>query len=478
MDIKEFKDKHKGETCYILCNGTSLNDVDLDLLKDEVTFGVNKIFLKGFTPTYYVAVNPLVIEQSVKQIEALDCPRFLPYTEARKFPATKDHPDPAIVSIDTSFPLPSFQTRLDKGPMWEGHTVTFVCLQLAYWMGFERVIILGMDHDYGEVLNPNAEAKAFGPDKHHFDENYFAEGQSWNLPDLQMSEIAYSLARQAFEGDRRRVINASSYSKCNVFERQPLNTIIGASKPDVSAIVSAYHAEKFLGGCLSDLMAQTMWEADLLEILVVCKQGSKEHQIAKRHKGIAIVTTEDIPTVYEAWNLGVRAASGKYLTNANTDDRRHPGSMELQVGILDGNPSVDLVYHDQYITWKPNQTYDEFVAENNGKTLVGGRFENEPGIFAWADFDPRTMIDGCYIGPQPMWRASLHQRFGLFDTEFKSAGDYEFWLRCVRGGSRFLHIPIPLGLYLARLDGIELSDPALNGTEFGMARVRYSGWRR
>lgn len=37
----------------------------------------------------------------------------------------------------------------------------------------------------------------------------------------------------------------------------------------------------------------------------------------------------------------------------------------------------------------------------------------------------------------PMWRASLHQRYGTFDPRsFGPIADWEFWIRCASGGAR------------------------------------------
>ena len=83
--------------------------------------------------------------------------------------------------------------------------------------------------------------------------------------------------------------------------------------------------------------------------------------------GAKIVLTEDVPTVYRAWNLGIKAAEGQYITNANADDRHHPLAYTLMAAILDARPDIDLVYHNQYITWEPNQTLKEFEEENKGK---------------------------------------------------------------------------------------------------------------
>ena len=64
VNWRDLADKHRGETCLIIGNGPSLNDVPLEFLHKYPSFGTNRIYLKeGFTPTYYCSVNPLVISQ-------------------------------------------------------------------------------------------------------------------------------------------------------------------------------------------------------------------------------------------------------------------------------------------------------------------------------------------------------------------------------------------------------------------------------
>ncbi len=54
-----------------------------------------------------------------------------------------------------------------------------------------------------------------------------------------------------------------------------------------------------------------------------------------------------------------------------------------------------------------------------------------------------------------MWRKSLHEKHGFFDSSFTSAGDWEFWLRMASAGETFKHVDEYLGLYLKRADSVE-----------------------
>jgi hypothetical protein len=69
-----------------------------------------------------------------------------------------------------------------------------------------------------------------------------------------------------------------------------------------------------------------------------------------------------------------------------------------------------------------------------------------------------------------MWRRNLHQIHGYFNPAFKSAGDYDFWLR-VAGERNFFHLPLMLGLYHANEHGIELGNPELSERESLQAQL-------
>lgn len=233
--------------------------------------------------------------------------------------------------------------------------------------------------------------------------------------------------------------------------------------PLVTAIVSTYNDARFLEGCLEDLARQTI--ADKLEIVVV-DSGSEQNEreivasFQQRHKDISVtyIRTEERETVYAAWNRAIQVARGKYLTNANVDDRRREDALELMVAYLDAHPEVALVYADAVVTRTENALF-----RSPGDVV---------GFFKWPDYDPKHLFQICYVGPQPMWRRSLHSRYGYFDPTFRSAGDYEFWLRIAQH-ERFGHLPDLLGLYLWRDSSVEHRDQALSLRESEVARARY-----
>ncbi len=209
--LGDWKDKYKGRRAFIIGNGPSLNQTDLSRLKDEFTFGLNRIFLMfprlGFNTSCLVSVNDLVIEQSLQEMESLALPKFLSWRSHRFF-----HPSSVIpflpIFLYTTYESPKF-ARDARGRLWEGATVTNVALQLAYHMGFQQVILIGVDHDFASKGEANKEVVSTGDDPNHFSPGYFGKGFRWQLPDLETSEIGYRLARSAYERAGREVLDAT-----------------------------------------------------------------------------------------------------------------------------------------------------------------------------------------------------------------------------------------------------------------------------
>ena len=227
----------------------------------------------------------------------------------------------------------------------------------------------------------------------------------------------------------------------------------------VSAIVSVYNAERFLRGCLDDLRAQTI--ADDVEIIVVdAASPQNEAAIVREYDGVVYLRAPQREPLYASWNRGIRAARGTYVTTANADDRHRRDALERLVDALERDRGAALAYADAAVTMRENATFDD----------------TRPPVFhRWPDFDRRRLFRAAFIGPQPLWRRELHERYGWFDESFATAGDYEWWLRLAAAGERFVHIAEPLTLYLASASSIEHRDPQLNWRESEAARERH--WR-
>ena len=222
QSLKKFENKHLNEDCFLICNGPSLNKMDLSPLHEYTVFGLNKIYMIRDTVDlhidYHVSVNPYVVEQSYSEYSKMKCPCFLSISGIDKL-----HKDDInelssnIYPIKTGNPEFCFSTN-PYNSIHEGHTVTYVALQLIYWMGFKNVFIIGMDHTFDCKGNPNEKQIMTDDDPNHFHPEDF-KGNEWQLPDLKHSERAYFLAHDYYLADKRNIYDATVEGKAYIFSK-------------------------------------------------------------------------------------------------------------------------------------------------------------------------------------------------------------------------------------------------------------------
>ena len=215
--LNALRDQHRNQRCFIIGNGPSLKNTDLSLLKNEFTFGMNRFYLMfpelGFATSYFVSINDLVAEQCAADFQALQMPKFFSW-RARKWLK----PDDNLYFLYTTYTGPKFGKNA-AGRLWESATVTYVALQLAYYLGFQQVILIGVDHNFTTQGKPNTTVTSEGDDPNHFSPAYFGKGFRWQLPDLETSEMGYRFARQAYEQAGRQVLDATVGGKLTVFPK-------------------------------------------------------------------------------------------------------------------------------------------------------------------------------------------------------------------------------------------------------------------
>lgn len=204
---EDYHDLHNGETCFIIGNGKSLANESNEFLRSYTSFGTNRIY-KKFIPDYYVCINELVARQYKEEISMINSVKFV----------TEKVQMGGVIPIKSNYVM-GFSKEPWKS-ISEGNTVTYVCLQLAYWMGFQTVLLVGVDHYYKYNGYPHEVLLAEGEDPNHFDPTYFTGGVLWNAPDLKGSEDAYRLAKRVYEKDGRNIINITKGSLLDVFEKE------------------------------------------------------------------------------------------------------------------------------------------------------------------------------------------------------------------------------------------------------------------
>lgn len=221
--LKHWKDRYAGQKAVIVCNGPSLLKTDFSLLEGVFTFGLNKINLlfdkSNFRPSCIVAVNPFVIEQNKSFYNQTPIQLFLDSC------ATKTVSQRENVVYLHSTGRCKFARNCSIS-IYQGYTVTFVALQLAFHLGFKEIALIGCDHNFATKGQPNLTVTSGEKDDNHFDPNYFSGGVKWQLPDLLQSEVSYTLARDVYSSSGRKIVNASVDGNLEIFERCRLEDFV------------------------------------------------------------------------------------------------------------------------------------------------------------------------------------------------------------------------------------------------------------
>ncbi len=224
QQLKTYQEKYTGKRCFVIGNGPSLQKTDLSLLKDEYTFGMNRVYLAfqewGFQTSFLVSVNDLVIEQCYQDFHKLEIPKFFSW-RAKNLLYPTGIPDQNTNFLFTTYTGQTFAKK-GFGRFWEGATVTYVCLQLAYCMGFKEVVLVGVDHNFTTQGRANQTVVSQGDDLNHFNKDYFGKGFRWQLPDLETSERSYKLAKEAYNNAGRQIVDATVGGRLTVFPKMDL----------------------------------------------------------------------------------------------------------------------------------------------------------------------------------------------------------------------------------------------------------------
>ncbi len=240
--ISRFKDIHKGERCFIVGNGPSLTVRDLDKIAGEYSFGSNRIYNMfphtKWRPTYYCEADPFVAtvikKEDMRSIINGGSTAFLSLRSCDDYPdGTKENenvyfyyvkPIFGVESIRNETRLPEFSENVPDY-FYSGLTITYEMIQLAAYMGFKELYIIGCDHNYNRTietgtLTVNAEIKNNYPkEMGEMDERI--QKPTFN----PKTTIAYQAAKKYADEHGIKIYNATRGGRLEVFERVDFDNI-------------------------------------------------------------------------------------------------------------------------------------------------------------------------------------------------------------------------------------------------------------
>ena len=238
-----FRDRHRGQRCFVIGNGPSLKEQDLSRLRGEITFAVNAFYLhpvikESWLPTYYFLSDPQYFDGSVALAEFAELtaaigstPIFVPHYAKDFLTTTGALPaDQTYYLASCGGEEESWRARPDLTKTIPGaQTVVQLAILAAMYMGCSPIYLLGLDHDWlshgGQHLNFYSEETA-------------AEQPEGNLPGwtyrkmmeamLTMWDIYEMLARIA-DAEGIEIVNATHGGFLDVYKRQSFESIVNSA---------------------------------------------------------------------------------------------------------------------------------------------------------------------------------------------------------------------------------------------------------
>jgi hypothetical protein len=215
-----FKNRHKGQRCFLVGNGPSLSHLDLRKLAGELAFTVNRGYLAsrfGLPQTpYYLITDPLTYGPYALEVRRAAVGTRFYRADVCDLPEYRDAPDrePAIrvpfhraPTMDEGY----FAEDATTG-VFRGFTVILDAAQLAFMMGCHEVYIIGCDLDYQQT---DTHVYGTGP----------IEQQRINVMPIAKVLEAMAVAARVFQRHGRTFANAGVGGRLDVIPRVDYRTL-------------------------------------------------------------------------------------------------------------------------------------------------------------------------------------------------------------------------------------------------------------
>lgn len=225
--LKRLKGIHKGKRCFIIGNGPSLKVDDLEKLDNEISFACNGIYYifdkSTWRPDYYCVQDYEVIIDNYKKINEVEVKRerFIGWASIRLFDIINDF---VFYNLDSKEFYPN-KPNFSEDPVeciCDGYTITYSCIQLAVYMGFSEIILLGVDHNYAIEMDINGRIIRNDSIKDHFDDR---DSVYNSIPALFKTTVSYEKAKEICDLHSVKIFNATRGGKLEVFPRVDFDSL-------------------------------------------------------------------------------------------------------------------------------------------------------------------------------------------------------------------------------------------------------------
>lgn len=189
--------------------------------------------------------------------------------------------------------------------------------------------------------------------------------------------------------------------------------------PKVSVIIPCYNSTAYLPQAIESVLAQTYQD---FEIILV-DDGSTDQicEVISAYSASLNYLRQENSGPAVARNTGLRAATGKYLVFLDADDELLPAKLELQVGFLEQNPTIDIVYANGYSFKLEDGNEERQLFSENGLL--------DQSLGAPAQSLKSLALSNAFPIHTALVRTECVLEAGGFDEELVALEDWDLWYR-------------------------------------------------
>jgi len=219
--------------------------------------------------------------------------------------------------------------------------------------------------------------------------------------------------------------------------------------PKLSIITINHNNREGLSKTIESVVNQTFQDYEYIIIDGGSNDGTLEEIKNNRHKIKKWISEKD-SGIYNAMNKGINNATGEYCLFLNSGDYLY--SLNVLDAVFSKSPSADLICCLMNI--------EEVDGSNPTVYSVNTERINNRYIFIQSLPHPSTFI-----------KRDLFNKHGLYDESLKIAGDYDFFVRAIKGKATFEIYQIILSSF--NKGGISYRDLDLVSTEQMIVQKKY-----
>lgn len=228
-NLHKLKGAYAGKRCFIIGNGPSLTAADLDQLLNEYTFAFNRIYYifdqTSWRPTFYCTQDAKIAKASAADIQAnIKTPYLFAPINLKWYEGVALESEYFFCPKQAGDAVPVFSEDIPNF-IGTGNTVAYTAIQLAAYMGFSELYLLGVDHSFRTYQDKNGNIVTDPNAKDYFCDQYNQDKGQLFVPRLDVSTLSYLAAQEYAQSHPVKIYNATRGGKLEVFPRVDFDSL-------------------------------------------------------------------------------------------------------------------------------------------------------------------------------------------------------------------------------------------------------------